>query len=314
MSGIESSNAILLENISKYYPGVQALTEINLQVKKGTIHGFLGPNGAGKTTTMKIISGLISPTHGKVSIHGRLGYLPDVPPLYRHMSVREFLAFVYDIQMLDQQNSNDYKNQKEQNLENVLVKTGLKEVQDRVIEHLSKGYQQRVGIAEALVHNPDVIILDEPTVGLDPVAIKDIRDLIKSLKKDHTILFSTHLLHEVEILCDDISIISQGKILLTGPIQKIKQQFQGTFQVKAQVLRFSEADAVNLKKMARLDDLRIEHTSEGIELYCYSSLDTREEISKCLVECNAGLVGFSMVDTKLEDIFKLTMQRKGENS
>lgn len=314
MSGIESSNAILLENISKYYPGVQALTEINLQVKKGTIHGFLGPNGAGKTTTMKIISGLISPTHGKVSIHGRLGYLPDVPPLYRHMSVREFLAFVYDIQMLDQQNSIDYKNQKEQNLENVLVKTGLKEVQDRVIEHLSKGYQQRVGIAEALVHNPDVIILDEPTVGLDPVAIKDIRDLIKSLKKDHTILFSTHLLHEVEILCDDISIISQGKILLTGPIQKIKQQFQGTFQVKAQVLRFSEADAVNLKKMARLDDLRIEHTSEGIELYCYSSLDTREEISKCLVECNAGLVGFSMVDTKLEDIFKLTMQRKGENS
>lgn len=314
MSGIESSNAILLENISKYYPGVQALTEINLQVKKGTIHGFLGPNGAGKTTTMKIISGLISPTHGKVSIHGRLGYLPDVPPLYRHMSVREFLAFVYDIQMLDQQNSIDYKNQKEQNLENVLVKTGLKEVQNRVIEHLSKGYQQRVGIAEALVHNPDVIILDEPTVGLDPVAIKDIRDLIKSLKKDHTILFSTHLLHEVEILCDDISIISQGKILLTGPIQKIKQQFQGTFQVKAQVLRFSEADAVNLKKMARLDDLRIEHTSEGIELYCYSSLDTREEISKCLVECNAGLVGFSMVDTKLEDIFKLTMQRKGENS
>lgn len=314
MSGIESSNAILLENISKYYPGVQALTEINLQVKKGSIHGFLGPNGAGKTTTMKIISGLIPPTHGKVSIHGRLGYLPDVPPLYRHMSVREFLAFVYDIQMLDQEVSSDYKNHKEQNLENVLHKTGLKEVQDRVIEHLSKGYQQRVGIAEALVHNPDVIILDEPTVGLDPVAIKDIRDLIKSLKKDHTILFSTHLLHEVEILCDDISIISQGKILLTGPIQKIKQQFQGTFQVKAEVLRFSEIDAVNLKKMARLDDLRIEQGSEGVELYCYSSLDTREAISKYLVECNSGLIGFSMIDTKLEDIFKLTMQRKGENS
>lgn len=314
MSVISASEAILLENISKFYPGIKAVSDIHLKVRKGTIHGFLGPNGAGKTTTMKIISGLITPTSGKVSIDGRLGYLPDVPPLYRHMTVKEFLAFVYDIQTLDVSSASDYKIHKEKNINNVLSKTGLVAVQDRLIEHLSKGYQQRVGIAEALVHNPDVIILDEPTVGLDPVAIKEIRDLIKSLKQDHTILFSTHLLNEVEILCDDISIISEGKILVTGPIQKIKQQFQGTFQVKAQVMRFSPSDEESLKKVARLDDLKVEKNSEGFELSCYSSLDTREEISKLLVERNTGLLGLRMDETRLEDIFRLMMQKRGENS
>ena len=310
MSGIETSEAILLENISKSYPGVLALSDINLKVRRGTIHGFLGPNGAGKTTTMKIISGLITPTSGKVSIQGRLGYLPDVPPLYRYMTVREFLEFVFEIQTLDEKPN---QSMKEKNISNVLTKTGLLDVQDRVIEHLSKGYQQRVGIAEALVHNPDVIILDEPTVGLDPVAIKEIRDLIKSLKNDHTILFSTHLLNEVEILCDDISIISEGKILLTGPIQKIKQQFQGTFQVRAQVLRFFKEHENELKKIARLDDLKVEKNNEVIELCCYSSIDTREDISKYLVEKNAGLIGLSMEETKLEDIFKMTMHKREEN-
>lgn len=312
MSGIELSDAIILENISKNYPGVSALSEINLRVKRGTIHGFLGPNGAGKTTTMKIISGLLSASSGKLTVTGRLGYLPDVPPLYRHMRVREFLAFVYDIQNLDQAASSKYNIEKQSNLDTVLLKTGLKEVEDRLIEHLSKGFQQRVGIAEALVHNPDVIILDEPTVGLDPVAINDIRNLIKSLKNEHTILFSTHLLNEVEQICDEISIISQGRILLSGPIDKIKQQFQGTFQVRAEVLRFSVQDEINFKKYARLDDLKINKITNGFELLCYSSLDTREDIGKYLVENNTGLMSFTMIETKLEDIFKLTMQNKGE--
>ncbi len=309
MSDNSFSLAISLENISKSYPGVLALSGINLNVAKGTIHGFLGPNGAGKTTTMKIISGLLTPSSGEVKVQGRLGYLPDMPPLYKHMSVREFLEFVFDIQTLDKKN---LEISKTNSIDSVLKKTGLYDVQFRVIEHLSKGYQQRVGIAEALVHGPDVIILDEPTVGLDPVAIKEIRDLIKSLKKDHTVLFSSHLLHEVELLCDDISIISEGRILLSGPIQKIKQQFQGTFQIKASVMRFSKENGEQLIKHAKLDDLKIESRDSGIDLFCYSSLDTREEISKYLVELNCGLLEFSMLETRLEDIFKITMLSNGE--
>lgn len=305
MSTIGEDGAIVLENISKLYPGVVALDGANLVVKKGTIHGFLGPNGAGKTTTMKIISGLIPPTSGKVKIAGRLGYLPDVPPLYRHMSVRDFLFFVYDIQMLNQE-INEQKKIERLNL--VLEKTGLKEVENRTIEHLSKGFQQRVGIAEALIHGPDVIILDEPTVGLDPVAIKDIRDLIKSLKSEHTILFSSHLLHEVELLCDEITIISKGKILLSGPIQQIKKEFQGTFQVNVKVKKFDPEWAHEFKKAARLDDLKIYNENQECNLICYSSVDSREEISRFLVEKNCGLLKFNMEEAQLEEIFKFTMQ------
>ncbi len=302
-----SDFAIELKSITKYYPGAVALNNVDLKVKKGTIHGFLGPNGAGKSTTMKIIAGLIIPNAGDVSVNGNLGFLPDIPPLYHHMHVKEFLEFVYDIQTLNDKNSATKKNQA---IQAVLLKTGLVEVKDREIVKLSKGYQQRVGIAEALVHSPEVIILDEPTVGLDPVAIDEIRALIKELKKEHTILFSSHLLHEVEQLCDEITIISKGEILVSGEINKIKERFQGVHQARAVVREFNEADINELKQRAQVEDVKLNKMGSMFELKCYSSFDAREKIGEYLVSKGCGLLELHAENTQLEDVFKRMLQNK----
>lgn len=312
MSDISTDIAIELKNISKSYPGVQALNAVNLKVKKGTIHGFLGPNGAGKSTTLKVISGLITADSGEVNLNGSLGFLPDTPPLYQHMSVQSFLEFVYDIESLDQSKNQATKN-KQKAIEDVLVKTGLTEVRDRFIGHLSKGYQQRVGIAEALVHSPNVIILDEPTVGLDPVAINEIRKLISELKKEHTILFSSHLLHEVELLCDEISIINHGEILLTGKIADIKQRFQGVFHNVAVVKSIQEAQLKELKNVANIDDLKIFERDHSAEIHFYSSTDTREKISEYLVVQKCGLLELRPESVQLEEIFKRMMGQSEAN-
>ncbi|MCK6595209.1 MAG: ABC transporter ATP-binding protein [Bacteriovoracaceae bacterium] len=313
MSDISTGIAIELKNISKSYPGVQALKAVNLKVKKGTIHGFLGPNGAGKSTTLKVISGLITADSGEVNLDGSLGFLPDTPPLYQHMSVRNFLEFVYDIESLDQSKTEAFKN-KQKAIDDVLIKTGLTEVSDRFIGHLSKGYQQRVGIAEALVHSPNVIILDEPTVGLDPVAINEIRKLISELKKEHTILFSSHLLHEVELLCDEISIISQGEILLTGKIADIKQKFQGVFHTVAVTRTINEAQILELIKMANIDDYKVFQRDHSSELHLYSSTDTREKISDFLVTQKCGLLELRPESVQLEEIFKRMMNQSEVNN
>lgn len=306
MSDISTGIAIELKNISKSYPGVQALKAVNLKVKKGTIHGFLGPNGAGKSTTLKVISGLITADSGEVSLDGSLGFLPDTPPLYQHMSVRNFLEFVYDIESLDQEKTKALKN-KQKAIDDVLEKAGLTEVSDRFIGHLSKGYQQRVGIAEALVHSPNVIILDEPTVGLDPVAINEIRKLISELKKEHTILFSSHLLHEVELLCDEISIINNGEILLTGKITDIKQRFQGVFHTVAVVKTIQQSQLLELKKIANIDDFKMFEREHSSEIHFYSSTDSREKISEFLVGQKCGLLELRPESVQLEEIFKRMM-------
>jgi len=189
---------IITKQIGKEYPGRVALSDVSFKVKKGSIHGFLGPNGAGKTTTMKILNGLVVPTTGQFEISGSIGFLPENPPLYGNMTVDEYLSFVFSIY---EKNTSLRSNEIQKRIDSVKEKCGLMNVSNRLIENLSKGYKQRVGIAQALVHSPEIIILDEPTVGLDPVAIVEIRNLIQSLKGSHTILFSSHQLHEVELLC-----------------------------------------------------------------------------------------------------------------
>ncbi len=292
--------AIDIKNLTKLYPGRMALNEITFSVKKGSVHGFLGPNGAGKSTTMKILSGLIPESSGTFSVNGKVGFLPEHPPVYPGMSVEDYLQFVFDIYSPAQKNKKA--------VADVMEKTGLLHVRERLIGNLSKGYQQRVGIAQALVHNPEIIILDEPTVGLDPVAIADIRELITKLKKDHTILFSTHQLHDVELLCSDITLINNGKIVVTGALEGILKSLKTRMVISAHVEKFSEENKKEM--MAKFKLLSIEFSPDieksqillKIEANMTSTL--KREIARFLTEDSIGLLEFKEDDLSLEEVFK----------
>ena len=209
---------IKVTNLCKMYGDKVALDNVSFEVEAGHIYGLLGPNGAGKSTTMNIVTGYLAPTSGEVSINGHvlgletreakkcIGYLPEIPPLYPDMMVREYLNFVAGIKNIE-------KTKRIEEVESAIEKTGLKEVAGRLIKNLSKGYKQRVGIAQAILGGPDIIILDEPTVGLDPQQIIEIRELIRSFKDDHTVILSSHILSEIAEVCDDVLMIAHGKVV-----------------------------------------------------------------------------------------------------
>ena len=229
--------SIEVSSVTKLYDSQKALNNVSFSVKKGSIVGFLGPNGAGKSTMMKILTGYINPTEGVVLVNGinvlenpitaqkHIGYLPENNPLYTEMYVREYLQF----------QANSYKTAKE-NIENVIEKVGLTPEVHKKIGQLSKGYQQRVGLAAALLHNPEVLILDEPTTGLDPNQLVEIRTLIKDIGKDKTVLFSTHIMQEVEAVCDRVIIIKKGEIVLDKLLKEVRsnqnQVIEVTFDYK----------------------------------------------------------------------------------
>ena len=225
---MENSNAIEIKNLTKFYGRNKALDNVSFSVKKGEIMGFLGPNGAGKSTTMNIICGCISPSSGSVSIGGfdvlenpkevkkKIGYLPENPPLYPDMTVSEYLNFVYELKKVTLD--------REVHIQRVMERVQIFDKKDRLIKNLSKGYKQRVGLAQALIGDPEVLILDEPTVGLDPRQIIEIRNVIKSLRKDKTIVFSTHIMQEIEAVCDSVIIISNGKIAAQGSLDEINKE------------------------------------------------------------------------------------------
>ncbi len=212
--------------LSKVYGEIRAVEDISFRVEKGEILGFLGPNGAGKTTTMRILTGALRPSSGTAVVAGfdvldqplevkkRIGYLPETPPLYEDLNVTFFLKFVTKIKGVPSQERND-------RISWALERCGLKEVSKRLIGNLSKGYKQRVGLAQAIINRPDVLILDEPTVGLDPRQIREIRELIQELSKDHTIILSTHILPEVTMICNRVTIINRGKIVLEGEVSAL---------------------------------------------------------------------------------------------
>ena len=209
---------IKVSGLTKIYGDHIAVDDISFEVKEGHIYGFLGPNGAGKSTTMNIMTGYLSATVGTVEVNGYLmgkdtlkakksiGYLPEIPPLYPDMTVREYLAFVADIKSVP-------KAEKKAEVERVMQATDITSMQKRLIKHLSKGYKQRVGIAQAILGNPKIIILDEPTVGLDPEQIIEVRNLIKSLKGDHTVILSSHILSEISATCDEVLVIANGRMV-----------------------------------------------------------------------------------------------------
>ena len=224
---------IEVKNLTKKYGSYVAVDDISFTVHDGEVVGFLGPNGAGKTTTMNMMTGFISSTSGTVRINGyeiledpinakkQLGYMPDVPPIYADMTVKEYLGFVCDIKKVK-------KSDREEMLKEICVLTGITEVYGRICKNLSKGYRQRVGLAQALVGFPDVLILDEPTVGLDPKQIIEIRSVIKRLAKKHTVILSSHILSEVSAVCDRVIIINKGKIVASDTTQALTGYVEGS--------------------------------------------------------------------------------------
>lgn len=295
---IKSDIAIEIKNLSKSYPGRVALDDISFSVKKGSVHGFLGPNGAGKSTTMKILSGLIKESAGDYAINGKIGFLPEHPPLYPNMSVKDYLEFVLAI----------YSHEKfsASTVIDVMDKTGLSHVSDRLIGNLSKGYQQRVGIAQALVHSPEIIILDEPTVGLDPVALAEIRSLITKLKKDHTIIFSTHQLHDVELLCSDITLINHGKIVVSGPLDKILESFKTRMNLEIVVEKFNETKKAEMLKLFALESLEFVQVNDTISIKITANAPDglKKNLTRYLSDDSIGLLSFVEVKLDLEELFK----------
>ena len=225
-------SVIQIENLVKKYGANVAVNDLNLDIEGGKVYGFLGPNGAGKSTTMNIITGYIGATNGTVKIDGfdiykeskkaksKVGYLPEQPPIYQELTVAEYLKFVAELKKIP-------KRERKEAIYNAVEKTGIREVENRLIKNLSKGYKQRVGIAQAIIDMPEIIILDETTVGLDPNQIVEIRNLIKSLGEDHTVILSSHLLTEVSEVCEYIYIINDGQLVAEGTEEELTKDVDG---------------------------------------------------------------------------------------
>ena len=231
---MNSDILISVQNLSRYYGDFCAVNNISFELKRGQILGFLGPNGAGKTTTMQVIAGTLAPTLGEITIAGHdlieaplkakaaIGYLPEQPPLYQEMLVEEYLQYCAKLHQIPRADS-------AKAVSNAIEHCGLNTVHRRLIANLSKGYQQRVGIAQAIIHTPDVVILDEPTIGLDPNQMREIRTLIRNLAQEHSVILSTHILSEVQAVCSHVQIINRGEIILNDTIDGLLTQIQSTY-------------------------------------------------------------------------------------
>ncbi len=305
---------IKVENLVKKYGGKTALDGISFQVESGQIVGLLGPNGAGKSTTMNIMTGYIPPTKGKVFIDGHdivkdaiqakkaIGYLPEIPPLYMDMKVKEYLKFVAKLKKVK---GRDRKKQ----IEYVMEVTGIKEYEKRLIKFLSKGYRQRVGMAQALLGNPKLLILDEPMVGLDPKQIINMRELIGNLAKDRTIILSSHILSEISAICDHIIIMDQGKIAAYGKTTDLEEKFTKKNQLALTVK--ADADAVReaLAGCDLISDFTMEEGEDAmvVRVDTHSEEDIRDQLFFYFAECKIPVLTMEVEGTSLEDIFlKLT--------
>lgn len=294
--------SIEVKNLFKYYGNQAAVKDISFKVNSGEIVGFLGPNGAGKSTTMKIITGFISSTSGEVKVcdipvtantlttRQKIGYLPENNPLYLDMYVKEYLAFVAKIYKMSDVNDR---------VTDMVKKVGLDIEQNKKIGALSKGYRQRVGLAQAIIHDPEVLILDEPTSGLDPNQLGEIRSLIKSIGKEKTVMLSTHIMQEVEAICDRIVIINKGEIVanekagelqLTGMLQTVYAEFEG--EVSKSLLR--KINGVG----------KIEKVGDGWLLESKDNVDLRKEVARFAQQNNILAITLRKEEKSLEEVFK----------
>ena len=306
---------ISVENLTKRYFTKTAIEGMSFRVEKGEILGFLGPNGAGKTTTMRIITGYMPSTDGTVKVDGfdvadqplevrrRIGYLPENPPLYTEMTVKGYLQFVAKLKGVTGARVQDDVNR-------AMDKVNITDVQDRIIAKLSKGYKQRVGIAQALLGDPPVLILDEPTIGLDPKQIQEVRELIKSLAGTHTVVLSTHILPEVEQTCHRVIIIDHGKIVAVDTPQNLRSQIQGGARVLIEV-EGPVADVLTAVKaipgVATARILTQDATRCSFQVDVDSGKDIRRDLARAVVQAGWGLLELQSENMSLEDIFiKLT--------
>jgi ABC-2 type transport system ATP-binding protein len=302
---------IEVQGLTKSYGTHLAIDHLNFKVAKGEVVGFLGPNGAGKSTTMKIITGFMAPSSGSAQVCGfdvfesplevkkRIGYLPEIPPVYSDMFVRDYLRFVAELKGVE-------KNRVESQVSDALEKTNLQSVANRIIQNLSKGFKQRVGIAQALVSNPEVLILDEPTVGLDPKQVAEIRQLILSLRGQHTIILSTHILSEVQATCERIIIINRGKIVAEDSLANLSNLQKGVRKVNLKVKRDSSALITDLQKIHGVLKVQAD-PQHRLMLETHEDDEVIEKIAQSVLQSKAGLLEISSAKADLEDIFiKLT--------
>ena len=296
--------------LTRLYGGREAVSDVSFTLNKGEVLGFLGPNGAGKSTTMKMLTGNLAPSSGSVRICGidilenpkeakaLIGYLPEQPPLYRELTVDEYLAVAARLHRVS--GSHIAKA-----VQVAKERCGLTEMGKRLIENLSKGYQQRVGIAQAIIHNPMVVILDEPTVGLDPIQIRDIRALIKELGGEHSVILSTHILPEVEMVCDHVQIIHKGKLVFNGSIDVLRQQRHGNKLVLGLKHPPANEELLKIPGIVSADAL-----PNGLLRLQYAEGQTPEEaIVQAAVSNSWGLYQINPDQTTLEEVFvQLTFQ------
>tara|TARA_B100000953_G_scaffold289869_1_gene274348 strand:- start:296 stop:1231 length:936 start_codon:yes stop_codon:yes gene_type:complete len=306
---------IEVKNLTRYYGTRRAINNISFQIEKGEVVGFLGPNGAGKSTTMNIISCILSASSGSAKINGFdtfeqsleirkiIGYLPETPPLYSDMIVSDYLNFAAGIRGVDTKRISS-------SVDRVIEKCSLKHVGHRIIGRLSKGYQQRVGLAQAMVHDPEILILDEPTIGLDPIQIIEIRKLIQELTAEHTIILSSHILPEITQICKRVIIINEGEIAAVDSLGGLAASLRKSDRLSLTV-RNSKNNVV--EKLNGLDQVISATNDEGNQylIECALSSNLQDEIAKLALENNWGIVELKPVSMTLEDIFlKLTLEEK----
>mgnify|MGYP002511341448 FL=1 len=303
---------IEVKNLVKRYGDRNVVDHLSFTVEKGQIVGFLGPNGAGKSTTMNIITGYISPTEGEVTVNGydiydepekvkaSIGYLPEQPPLYPDMKVGEYLNFVSNLKGVK---SSD----KEKTVRKVMRATKIQDVSERLIKHLSKGYKQRVGLAGAMIGDPEILILDEPTVGLDPKQILEIRNLIRELSKEHTILLSSHIMQEVSAVCNQIMIINQGKMILSDVPENIPGHIAQTNDLTFKAKGNKDLIKSIIEKIEYITYSKVLGTGEAevyqIELSSPAEFDPREEIFYAFAEAKCPILEMNLKVPTLEEVF-----------
>lgn len=307
----DTFDMIVVENLTKRYADRPVVQDVSFQVKKGEIVGFLGPNGAGKSTTMKMLTGYLTPSGGKVTIGGHdmateplkakalMGYMPENPPLYPEMSVTDYLTFVARLRGVEGAKVKEA-------VAEAIRKCWLTEVPKKLIGHLSKGFQQRVGLAQALIHNPPVLVLDEPTNGLDPKQIIQIRELIKSLAQEHTVILSTHILPEVQNTCQRVLIINGGRVVAEGAPEQLESRLRGGSRIHAEVRGPREVIVERLGTLHGVEQLEATVHGEGlvaVTIDTQSDVDLRERVAAEIIGAGWGLLELRSVGLSLEEIF-----------
>ena len=305
-----------VKNLTKFYGSIKAVDDISFTVETGEVLGFLGPNGAGKSTTMNMLTGYISSTSGTALINGidilddpikakaNIGYLPEIPPLYIDMTVKSYLNFIFDLKKC--------KLPRKAHLSDICELCKVTDVKDRIIKHLSKGYKQRVGLAQALIGNPPVLVLDEPTVGLDPKQIIEIRNLIKKLGRTHTVILSSHILSEIQAVCDRVIIINKGEIAADDTADNLSKKISADHRLIVRIEGKKDEILYELRKIPGIKYVRADMEREpGVyeyEMEAEEGTDLRREVNKVVQEHGWAILLMKSSELTLEDIFlKITM-------